>query len=86
MAHTLAWFVAHSQLTKPPAHTSSAPRKQLAQAPSSGFGAYLVHASQAYGITPTQLALAWANQRDCNASIITGTCTLAQATSLPYRV
>lgn len=37
-----------------------------------------VKLAEAYGITPTQLALAWANQRDCNASIITGTCTLLQ--------
>jgi aryl-alcohol dehydrogenase-like predicted oxidoreductase len=40
--------------------------------------------AEAYGITPTQLALAWAKQRPCNAngSIIIGTTTVRQARGL----
>eukprot|EP00928_Gymnodinium_smaydae_P087889 TRINITY_DN72078_c0_g1_i1.p1 TRINITY_DN72078_c0_g1~~TRINITY_DN72078_c0_g1_i1.p1 ORF type:complete len:437 (-),score=89.88 TRINITY_DN72078_c0_g1_i1:194-1504(-) len=34
--------------------------------------------AEAYGITPTELALAWALQRPCNTCIITGTCTVKQ--------
>lgn len=34
--------------------------------------------AEKYEISPTELALAWANQRQCNASIITGTTTVKQ--------
>lgn len=34
--------------------------------------------AEEYGITPTELALAWANQRPCNTAIITGTTTVKQ--------
>lgn len=34
--------------------------------------------AEAYGISPTELALAWSNQRQCNAAVITGTCTVLQ--------
>ena len=34
--------------------------------------------AERYGITPTELALAWAKERPCNASIIIGTTTIAQ--------
>jgi aryl-alcohol dehydrogenase-like predicted oxidoreductase len=34
--------------------------------------------AEEYGITPTELALAWANQRPYNASVITGTTTVKQ--------
>lgn len=34
--------------------------------------------AEAHGLTPTELALAWARQRPCNASIITGTTTVQQ--------
>jgi aryl-alcohol dehydrogenase-like predicted oxidoreductase len=37
-----------------------------------------VKLAEAYGITPTELALAWAVQRDCNTAIITGTTTVKQ--------
>ena len=36
---------------------------------------YVALAEQ-YGITPTELALAWAKERPCNASIIIGTTTI----------
>jgi aryl-alcohol dehydrogenase-like predicted oxidoreductase len=34
--------------------------------------------AEQYGITPTELALSWARQRQCNTSIITGTTTVLQ--------
>ena len=34
--------------------------------------------AEAYGLTPTELALAWARQRDCNTSVIIGTTTVRQ--------
>ena len=34
--------------------------------------------AEKYGITPTELAIAWANQRQCNGAIITGTTTVKQ--------
>lgn len=34
--------------------------------------------AEEYGVTPTELALAWANQRPCNTSVIIGTTTVAQ--------
>merc|ERR1712216_8737 len=34
--------------------------------------------AEEYGLSPTQLALAWAKQRDCNAAIITGSGTVLQ--------
>jgi aryl-alcohol dehydrogenase-like predicted oxidoreductase len=37
-----------------------------------------IQLAEEYGITPTELALAWAKQRPCNASIIMGTTTVAQ--------
>jgi len=39
--------------------------------------AYVALAEE-YGLSPTQLALAWAKQSDCNAAIITGSCTVKQ--------
>jgi len=38
---------------------------------------YLKLAEQ-YGISPTELAIAWARHRQCNTAIITGTCTVKQ--------
>ena len=38
-----------------------------------------VRLAEAYAISPTELALAWARQRECNAAIITGTATVKQA-------
>lgn len=37
-----------------------------------------VKLAEEYGITPTELALAWAKQRPCNTSIIMGTTTVGQ--------
>lgn len=37
-----------------------------------------VHLAERYGISPTELALAWASARACNGSIITGTTTVKQ--------
>jgi len=37
-----------------------------------------VKLAEEYGLTPAELALAWANQRDCNTAIITGTTTVKQ--------
>ena len=34
--------------------------------------------AEEYGISPTELAIAWANQRPCNCSLITGTTTVKQ--------
>merc|ERR1712032_189558 len=34
--------------------------------------------AEVYGLTPTELALAWARQRDCNVSVIIGTTTVRQ--------
>lgn len=34
--------------------------------------------AEKYGITPTELALAWAIHRDCNTAVITGTTTVKQ--------
>ena len=34
--------------------------------------------AEEYGLTPAEMALAWANQRPCNASIIIGTTTVRQ--------
>jgi len=37
-----------------------------------------VKIAEKYRLTPTELALAWSRQRDCNAAIITGTTTVRQ--------
>ena len=37
-----------------------------------------VKLAEEYGVTPTELALAWAKQRPCNTSIIMGTTTVRQ--------
>jgi len=37
-----------------------------------------IRLAEEYDLTPTELALAWAKQRDCNASIITGTTSVQQ--------
>ena len=34
--------------------------------------------AEKYGVSPTELALAWSRQRACNTAIISGTCTVAQ--------
>ena len=37
-----------------------------------------VQLAESYGLTPTELALAWAKQRQCNTSVIIGTTTVKQ--------
>ena len=34
--------------------------------------------AELYGLSPTEMAIAWANQRQCNGSVIIGTTSVAQ--------
>lgn len=43
-----------------------------------------VKLAEKYSISPTELALAWSNQRPCNSAVITGTTTVKQVGMSTY--